>query len=57
MNVHVFGNSPSPAIAIYGLKQTAEQRENEDGEDAEQFVLRNFYMDDGHTSVSSEAEA
>lgn len=50
-------NSTSPAIAIYGLKWTADQGEKENGEDAKQFIMRNFYVDDGFTSVSSEAEA
>lgn len=56
MKVHTFGNSPSPAIAIYGLKRTADQGEKEYGEDAKRFIMRN-YLDNGLTSVSSEAEA
>lgn len=54
MTVHVFGNSPSPALAIYGLQRTAELGEAEYGTDAKEFVLRNFYVDDGITSVPSE---
>lgn len=42
MKVHVFGNSPSPAMAIYGLRRAAELGEKEHGSDAKQFVLRNF---------------
>ncbi|XP_076849002.1 uncharacterized protein LOC143497110 [Brachyhypopomus gauderio] len=57
MKVHVFGNSPSPAVAIYGLRRSAEQGEREHGVDAKQFVMRNFYVDDGLTSVSTVAEA
>lgn len=57
MTVHVFGNSPSPAVAIYGLQRTAELGEAEYGTDAKEFVLRNFYVDDGLTSVSSEEAA
>lgn len=57
MKVHVFGNSPSPAAAIYGLRRAAELGEEEHGSDAKQFVLRNFYVDDGLTSLSSEGEA
>ncbi|XP_053577874.1 uncharacterized protein LOC128667035 [Bombina bombina] len=57
MKVHVFGNSPSPAIAIYGLRQIAKQGKSEYGEDVEQFILRNFYVDDGLASVPTEAEA
>ena len=57
MKVHVFGNSPSPAIAIYGLRRTAEQGEREHGVAAKQFVMRNCYVDDALASVSTEAEA
>lgn len=44
MNVHVFGNSPSPAVAIYGLRRAAQAGEKEHGTDAKQFVIRNFYV-------------
>ncbi len=57
MTVHVFGNSPSPAIAIYALRRAAELGEAECGTDAKNFVLRNFYVDDGITSVPTEKEA
>lgn len=57
MTVHVFGNSPSPAVAIYGLRRTAELGESEYGADTKEFVLRNFYVDDGITSVASEEKA
>lgn len=50
MTVHVFGNSPSPAVAIYGLRRAALQEEDEYGLEAKQFVLRDFYMDDGLAS-------
>ncbi|KAK7901877.1 hypothetical protein WMY93_018646 [Mugilogobius chulae] len=57
MKVPVFGNSPSPAIAIYGLRKAAELGQEEHGSSAKEFVFRNFYVDDGLTSVSSESEA
>lgn len=57
MTVNVFGNSPLPAVAIYGLQRTAEQGEAEYGADAKEFELRNFYVDDGITSVPSERTA
>ncbi|KAL1277360.1 hypothetical protein QQF64_024033 [Cirrhinus molitorella] len=41
MRVHVFGNCPSPAVAIYGLKRTAIEGENEYGvetTDAEGYI-------------------
>ncbi|KAG7470265.1 hypothetical protein JOB18_005832 [Solea senegalensis] len=51
MNVHVFGNSPSPAVAIYCLRRAAEEGKDEYGEDARQFVVRDFYVDDGLKSL------
>ena len=57
MNVHVFGNSPSPAVAIYGLRRAAQAGENTHGKDAREFVDRSFYVDDGLTSLPTEKEA
>ncbi|XP_061819391.2 uncharacterized protein [Nerophis lumbriciformis] len=57
MTVHVFGNSPSPAVAIYGLRRAAEEGEREHGTDAKQFIMRNFYVDDGLASFSNAEEA
>ncbi|XP_026010486.1 uncharacterized protein LOC113013640 [Astatotilapia calliptera] len=57
MKVHVFGNSPSPAVAIYCMRQAAQQGEREHGSDARQFVERQFYVDDGLTSVATPEEA
>ncbi|XP_061910680.1 uncharacterized protein LOC133654376 [Entelurus aequoreus] len=56
MTVHVFGNSPSPAVAIYGLRRAAEEGEREHGTDAKQFIMRNFYVDDGLESFSNAEE-
>lgn len=42
MKVHLFGNTPSPAVAMYGLQKT---------------VYRNFYVDDWITSVPNSSEA
>ncbi|XP_066448142.1 uncharacterized protein [Eleutherodactylus coqui] len=53
MKVHVFGNSPSPAVAIYGLKRSAREGEEEYGQDVRQFVERDFYVDDGLKSLPS----
>lgn len=47
MNVHLFGNGPSPAVATFGLRKTAADGEEEFGEEAKKFVCRNFYVDDG----------
>ena len=57
MKVHVFGNSPSPAVAIYGLRRAAEHGASEHGTDAKHFVERDFYVDDGLKSLPSATEA
>lgn len=57
MRVHVFGNSPSPAVAMYGLRRAAQAGEQEYGSDTRHFVDRHFYVDDGLISLPTEAEA
>ncbi len=57
MKVHVFGNSPSPAVAVYCMRRAALQGENDHGSDAKHFVVRDFYVDYGLTSVSTPEEA
>lgn len=57
MKVHVFGNSPSPAVAIFGLKNVAHQLDTQYSPDARQFVQRHFYVNDGLKSVPTESEA
>ncbi|RXN35870.1 hypothetical protein ROHU_003454 [Labeo rohita] len=57
MRVHVFGNCPSPSVAIYGLKRSAMEGEREYGSDAREFIERHFYVDDGLKSFSSADEA
>ncbi|XP_072140810.1 uncharacterized protein [Dermacentor andersoni] len=47
MKLHVFGNSPSPAVATYGLRRTARDGEEELGSDVRQVIERDFYVDDG----------
>ncbi|XP_069103769.1 uncharacterized protein [Argopecten irradians] len=54
---HVFGNSPSPAVATYGLRKTVRETENTFGGDVTDFVTKNFYVDDGLTSVPTAQEA
>ncbi|KAL0172932.1 hypothetical protein M9458_033243, partial [Cirrhinus mrigala] len=53
MKVHIFGNSPFPAVMIYGLRQAAKEAESEFGADVGRFVDRDFYMDDGLRSLPS----
>lgn len=57
MKVHVFGNSPSPSIAIYGLRLAAKEGEREHGADTQRFIERHFYVDDGLMSLPSDTEA
>lgn len=38
MNVHLFGNGPSPAVATYGLRRTAVDGEEEYAEEAKNFI-------------------
>ena len=47
MKVHVFGNSPSPAVATYELRRAARDCDQEYGAAAGHFIERNFYVDDG----------
>lgn len=42
MRVHIFGNSPSPAIAIYGLRRAAREMEPLYGSKTTQLVERHF---------------
>lgn len=53
MSKHVFGNSPSPAIATYGLHKSVEQSDD----DVRKFVHNDFYVDDGLTSAPSAKDA
>ena len=52
IQVHVFGNSPSPAVASYGLLKTASINADY-GLDVQDIVSKDFYVDDGLTSSSS----
>ena len=47
MCVHVFGNSPSAAVATYGLRKWAEAPQEMETEDVVDYVTNNFYVDDG----------
>ena len=57
MNVHLFGAVSSPAVANFSLHKTAESGRAEFGDEAANFIRRNFYVDDGLTSVPSVQEA
>ena len=49
MCVHVFGNSPSPAIASYGLRKSDVE--------VKRFVNKDFYVDDALTSLPTAQQA
>lgn len=57
MRVHIFGNSPSPSVAMYGLKRAAASGELLFGSEVRQFIDRNFYVDDALKSFATEGEA
>jgi len=52
MCVQVFGNSPSPAIATFGLRKSTEHSDN----DVQDFVKNDFYVDDALTSRATVTE-
>lgn len=49
----VFGNSPSPAVAIYGLRRAIAEGTDKYGADTVRFVERHFYVDNDLVSLSS----
>ena len=57
MTVHLFGATSSPACANYALKMSATDNEKDLGPEAANFVRRDFYVDDGLTSVESVHDA
>ena len=59
MNVHFFGAVSSPGVANFCLHQTAETHRQELGDNASDFLLRDFYVyvDDGLKSVSTVEQA
>lgn len=57
MKVHLFGAASSPGCANYGLKHVATEGQGNFSEDTIRFIQRNFYVDDGLSSVASEDHA
>lgn len=51
MRVHVFGNSPSPAVAIHGLHKSVQTSEFHVNPDVKHFMMRDFCVDDGLKSL------
>ncbi|XP_067945302.1 uncharacterized protein [Watersipora subatra] len=56
MTVHLFGAVSSPAVATYGLRKLA-QKNKATHPIASTFIERNFYVDDGVTSVEDASKA
>lgn len=56
MTVHLFGATSSPGVATFALRKLATQA-SVDKSKASKFIIRDFYVDDGITSVSSVPEA
>lgn len=57
MCVLLFGNSLSPAVAVYGLRRAAKEAEADYDSDARRFIDHEFYVDDALKSFSTEEEA
>lgn len=55
--MRVFGNIPSPYVAIYGLHRTDNDAESVFGNDVKNFILNNVYVDDGLNSLPTPEEA
>ena len=57
MTVHLFGAVSSPACANFALQRLAEDYKDKYGKTTAQFISRDFYVDDGLTSLATEEEA
>ena len=57
MTTHLFGARSSPACAMFALMKTADDYEENYGAEAAEFLRKNFYIDDGLTSVDTEENA
>ncbi|XP_062594607.1 uncharacterized protein LOC134256029 [Saccostrea cucullata] len=53
MCAHVFGNSPSPSVATFGLHKSTRNSD----EDIIEFVKNDFYVDDALTSLPTASQA
>ncbi|XP_022518476.2 uncharacterized protein LOC111188878 [Astyanax mexicanus] len=57
MKVHLFGAASSPGCANFGLKHLAEKSQGQFRKNTIDFILKNFYVDDGIVSLQTEKEA
>ncbi|KAK6171652.1 hypothetical protein SNE40_018096 [Patella caerulea] len=53
INYHLFRAVSSPACCIFALRQTVHDNIGDFSEDVAEFVLNDFYMDDGCSSADS----
>ncbi|XP_067939750.1 uncharacterized protein [Watersipora subatra] len=56
MKKHLFGATSSPGVATFALRHIARQHEHEKPS-ASRFIIKDFYVDDGITSVNTTEEA
>lgn len=57
MTVHLFGATSSPGCAHYALKMSANDNETNLGPEEANFIHKDFYVDDGLTSMESVHDA
>ncbi|KAK2567910.1 hypothetical protein P5673_007801 [Acropora cervicornis] len=57
MNVHLFGATSYPEVANFCLHQTAETHRQDFGNIRSDFLLRDFFVDDGLKSVPKAEQA
>lgn len=57
MKVHVFGNRSSPSVAMYGLRRIGELAAKTHGQEVKDFIVNDFYVDDGLKSCATTYEA
>lgn len=57
MKVHLFGAASSPGCANYGLKHITTEGQGRFSDNTIKFIQRNFYVDDGLSSVESISQA
>ena len=57
MKVHLFGAASSPGVANFCLRQTGESKQQQYGDEAVDFLKRDYYVDDGLTSVPTVEKA
>ena len=57
MKVHLFGATSSPGCAMYGLKKLAKDHGRNFSDNVVQFLIQDFYVDDGLRSCSTVDDA